>query len=132
MTRILVLCAGLLVLTGCGGEVGLAVLAASTATFIHTDKTPVDYAVGHYRDEDCSILYAAYEEQYCKPLQTVEVDPIAEFARTHHCYRTLGGVSCYDQPELSASTQTRVNFANTPAPSHSVAQNTARQPDAGL
>ena len=52
MTRILVICAGLLGLTACGGEVGLAMLAASTASFIHTDKTMVDHAVSYSTDRD--------------------------------------------------------------------------------
>ncbi len=44
MIHVLVICAGLLGLNACGGDVGLAMLAASTASFIHTDKTVVDHA----------------------------------------------------------------------------------------
>ena len=52
MTRVFVICASLLGLSACGGDVGLAMLAASTATFIHTDKTVIDHAVGLSTDRE--------------------------------------------------------------------------------
>ncbi len=30
-----------------------------------------------------------------------------------YCYRTLGGVSCYDRPDYTASSQTRIVFGDT-------------------
>ena len=30
-----------------------------------------------------------------------------------YCYRTLGGVSCYDRPDYTASRQTRIIFGDT-------------------
>ena len=113
MTRILVICAGLLGLSACGGEVGLAMLAASTASFIHTDKTVVDHAVSYSTDRDCSILYMANDENYCKPTEPIEPGQVAYMSSVLYCYRTLGGVSCYDRPDYTASSQTRVVFGDT-------------------
>ncbi len=113
MTRILVICASLLGLTACGGEVGLAMLAASTASFIHTDKTTVDLAVSYSTDRDCSILYMAKDENYCKPPVPVEPGQVAYMSQAFYCYRTLGGVTCYDRPDYMASSQTRIIFGDT-------------------
>ena len=113
MTRILVICASLLGLSACGGEVGLAMLAASTATFIHTDKTTVDLVVSYSTDRDCSILYLAKDENYCKPPVPVEPGQVAYMSQALYCYRTLGGVACYDRPDYTASSQTRIVFGDT-------------------
>ncbi len=113
MTRILVLCAGLLGLSACGGDIGLAMLAASTASFIHTDKTTVDLAVSYSTDRDCSILYLANDENYCKPAVPIEPGQVAYMSQALYCYRTLGGVNCYDRPDYTASSQTRIIFGNT-------------------
>ncbi len=116
MTRVFVICGGLLGLLGlnaCGGEVGLMVVGASMATLIHTDKTIVDHAVGRSTDQDCSVLYLARDEDYCKPLIPIEPSQVAYMASTLYCYRTLGGVSCYDRPDYSASSQTRIVFGDT-------------------
>ena len=116
MTRILVICASLLGLSACGGEVGLAMFAASTASFIHTDKTMVDHAVSYSTDRDCSILYMANDENYCKPAVPIEPGQVAYMAQALYCYRTLGGVTCYDRPDYTASSQTRINFGDTLIP----------------
>ncbi len=116
MTRVLFVCASLLGLTGCGSDAGLALFAASTATFIHTDRTVYDHAVSYSTDRDCSILYLANDEAYCKPAEPIENDQIAFMSSALYCYRTLGGVSCYDRPDYTASSQTRINFGNTLIP----------------
>ncbi len=113
MTRVFVICASLLGLSACGGDVGLAMLAASTATFIHTDKTVMDHAVGLSTDRDCSILYLARDQDYCKPQVPIEPGQVAYMSQALYCYRTLGGVSCYDRPDYTASSQTRIVFGDT-------------------
>ena len=116
MTRVFVICGGLLGLLGlnaCGGEVGLAMMGASLATLIHTDKTVVDHAVGYSTDRDCSVLYLARDEDYCKPLEPIEPSQVAYMSAALYCYRTLGGVSCYDRPDYTASSQTRIVFGDT-------------------
>jgi hypothetical protein len=112
MTRVFVICASLLGLSACGGEAGLMLLGASTATLIHTDKTVVDHAVGFSTDRDCSVLYLA-QGNYCKPLEPIEPGQIAYMSSALYCYRTLGGVSCYDRPDYTASSQTRIVFGDT-------------------
>ena len=113
MTRVFVICASLLGLSACGGDVGLAMLAASTATFIHTDKTVMDHAVGLSTDRDCSVLYLARDQDYCKPQVPIEPGQVAYMSQALYCYRTLGGVSCYDRPDYTASSQTRIVFGDT-------------------
>ncbi len=113
MTRVFVICASLLGLSACGGDVGLAMLAASTATLIHTDKTVMDHAVGLSIDRDCSILYLAQDQDYCKPQVPIEPGQVAYMSQALYCYRTLGGVSCYDRPDYTASSQTRLVFGDT-------------------
>jgi hypothetical protein len=113
MTRVFGICAGLLGLSACGGEVGLAMMGASMASFIHTDKTVVDQAVGLSTDRDCSVLYLAQDETYCKPPDPIEPGQVAYMSQSLYCYRTLGGVSCYDRPDYTASSQTRIVFGDT-------------------
>ncbi len=113
MTRVFVICASLLGLTACGGETGLAMMAISTASFIHTDKTVVDHAVSLSTERDCSVLYLAKDENYCKPSVPIEPDQVAYMSSALYCYRTLGGVSCYDRPDYTASSQTRIVFGDT-------------------
>ena len=113
MTRVFVICASLLGLSACGGEAGLYLIGASVASFIHTDKTVVDHAVGLSTDRDCSVLYLAQDQNYCKPPVPIEPGQVAAMAASMYCYRTLGGVSCYDRPDYTASSQTRIVFGDT-------------------
>ena len=113
MTRFLYMIGLLLTLSACGGVVGTTLIVLSTATLIHTDKTVADHAVSFYTKEDCSVLYAADDEPYCQPYGSPEKEQIAFMNSTLYCYRTLGGVSCYDRPDYTASNETRVNFGNT-------------------
>ena len=113
MTRFLYMIGLLLTLSACGGTLGMTVIALSTATLIHTDKTVADLAVSWYTKEDCSLLYAAEDEPYCQPYEPLEKDQVAFMNSTLYCYRTLGGVSCYDRPDYTASNETRIDFGNT-------------------
>ncbi len=112
MTRIVLLCTALLGLSACGTP-GALLVGASMATLIHTDKTVGDHVVSWATDKDCSLLYAADDKDYCQPLESPEKEQVAFMNSTLYCYRTLGGVSCYDRPDYTASSQTRINFGNT-------------------
>ena len=112
MTRILLLCTALLGLSACGIP-GTVVIGASLASFIHTDKTVGDHVASWATDKDCSLLYAADDKDYCQPLESPEKGQVAFMNSTLYCYRTLGGVSCYDRPDYTASSLTRINFGNT-------------------
>lgn len=113
MIRILVICAGLLGLSACGGEPGLMLMGGSLASLTYTKKTLIDHAVSNYTEEDCSILHTANNEPYCQPPGLTEREKVAYMASTMYCYRTLGGVNCYDRPDYMASSQTRVVFSDT-------------------
>jgi hypothetical protein len=131
MTRVFVICASLLGLSACGGEAGLILAGASIASFIHTDKTVVDHVVGYSTARDCSVLYLSEDENYCKPQVPVEPGQVAAMSATMYCYRTLGGVSCYDRPDYTASGQTRIVFGDTlvaPLASAPVASNSELMP----
>lgn len=86
---------------------------ASLVSFVHTDKTLGDHMATWAFDSDCSILYTANGEPYCQKLATEEERRAAEAeaaalqAQTH-CYRTLGSITCYREPDTMASSQARV------------------------
>lgn len=91
-----------------------AVLAgASLVSFVHTDKTVSDHMATWAFDSDCSLLHTANDESYCIPFETeeqrraAEAEAAARRAQTY-CYRTLGGISCYREPDDMASSQARV------------------------
>ena len=113
MTRILVICASLLGLSACGGDMGLIMLGGSMASLTYTKKTLVDHAVSNYTELNCSILHTARNEKYCQAPEITEREKVAYMASMLYCYRTLGGVSCYDRPDYVASSQTRVIFNDT-------------------
>lgn len=62
-----------------------------TASVVTTDKTLTDHAVSYFSGKDCYTVRKETGRSYCKE---DERNP----APTLHCYRNLGGVSCYDEP----------------------------------
>ena len=114
MTRLPLLLVALLGLSACS-PTGTAVLAgAGLVSLIYTDKTLTDHAMSQAFDEDCSVLHVEGNEPYCQkpPPEGDRKNRMASLAASLYCYRTLGGVSCYDRPDYMASNQTRVNFAH--------------------
>ncbi len=93
MTRILVICASLLGLSACGGEVGMMLVGGSMASLTYSKKTLVDHAVSNYTELNCSILHTARNEEYCQTPEISEREKVAYMASMLYCYRTLGGVS---------------------------------------
>lgn len=86
---------------------------ASLVSFVHTDKTVGDHVATWALDQDCSTLTLANGEGYCRDFVTEEERAAAEAqARAAQaatfCYRTLGEITCYRQPDPLASTATRV------------------------
>jgi len=86
---------------------------ASLVTFVHSDKTIGDHVATWAFDQDCSTLSLANGEGYCRDhvsdeeLAAADAQAEAELAATY-CYRTLGAISCYRQPDPAASSATRV------------------------
>jgi hypothetical protein len=113
MTRTAVLFATLLALAGCSGP-GVLLAGASLATLIHTDKMPADHLAGYVTEKDCSVLHTVAKEPYCQNAEPDGHERLAAMSARLYCYRTLGGVSCYDRPDYSASSQTRLDYAYRP------------------
>lgn len=91
-----------------------AVLAgASLVTFVHTDKTIGDHMATWAFDKNCSTLSLANGEKYCREhvteeeLKAAEAEAEARLAGTY-CYRTLGTINCFRQPDTMASSAARV------------------------
>jgi hypothetical protein len=90
------------------------IAGASLVSFVHTDKTLGDHVVTWAFDKDCSTLTLANGEGYCHEFVTDEDRAAAEAeAKTAldgtYCYRTLGEISCYRQPDPMASSAARVH-----------------------
>ena len=86
---------------------------ASLVTFVHSDKTIGDHVATWAFDKDCSTLSLANGEDYCRDFVTEEELADAEAAaraeqNATFCYRTLGAVDCYRQPDAMASSAARV------------------------
>lgn len=87
----------LLTLTGCGS----LFLVEGTSAVI-SGKTVSDHAVSILSGKDCSGTRTQRGQTYC-----VE-DELVINQSSLYCYRTLGGVTCYDQPDQRRSADQRV------------------------
>lgn len=91
-----------LLVSGCSGTVFLATAAVTATTFATTEKLPTDYVASWITGEDCSSLEAERTGQYCRSEAEVAADDTAnrpEVAMPVYCYRTIGEVTCYGEPE---------------------------------
>jgi len=100
-------------LAGCDPASQAVLAGASLVTFVHTDKTFGDHFSTWAFDKDCSMLSLANGEQYCsefvteEEIQAAEAEAAAQLAATY-CYRTLGSINCFQQPDEMASSYARV------------------------
>lgn len=106
MLRLTALGACLFGLTACEPSTQVMLSGASLVSLAHTDKTLGDHFNTWAFDKDCSIVQFANGEEYCQEHED-ETAQIPEEPDLH-CYRTLGGVSCYREADNSASAQTKV------------------------
>jgi len=60
-------------------------------TIMATDKTLLDHVVSFTSGKNCSTVRKELGMYYCE-----EDEPVGQ--RKVYCYRTLGGVSCYEKP----------------------------------
>lgn len=109
MTRAALLLACMCLLSGCDG-LAIAFVGANMATVIHADKTIPDIALSSQRQKNCSLLHAARNEPYCQDPPPDQTEVLAELAGNRYCYRTLGGIDCYERPDFLASGLTQVDF----------------------
>ena len=85
-------------------------MIATGATFvsvIQSEETMTDKALSWALDKNCSIFQIARGEQYCQK----SGPDIPE----QYCYRTLGSITCYAEPDPQASPEVAV-FAKPPEP----------------
>ncbi len=119
MTRSPLLLIAFLGLAACSPASTAFLTGASLVSLAYTDKTIGDQAASFAYKQDCSILNLADNEPYCQVLvpEDAQNQAIATLAASLYCYRTLGGISCYDRPDYMASNQTRLDYAygNLPA-----------------
>lgn len=60
-----------------------------------TDRTVVDEVYSFVTDRDCSTIRAMNGDYYCR-----EHLPTNKVVETRlYCYRSLGSITCYDQPQ---------------------------------
>lgn len=111
MPRLVLIVLFALALQGCAAA-AVTFAGANVVSLMQSDKTAVDHGVSLIVDQDCSVLYAAEQEAYCRPLPASgPADEVAALAERLYCYKTRGGVSCYDRPDFGASAETRINYA---------------------
>lgn len=68
--------------------------AFDAITVISTDKTLGDHLVSYVSKKDCSTVRQELGLSYC-----VEDQPTVDKLAKQHCYRELGRVTCYSQPD---------------------------------
>ncbi len=98
-----------LLATACGGDSLVASTVASTVV------GTVDEAVSRHTDQECSVMNLIDGDGYCRS-RTVPSGraPV-------HCFRTLGGVDCYEQRDPYGLAETgqvrpRTPLASSPVP----------------
>lgn len=134
MTRLPLLLVAFLGLAACTPATTAAVAGASLVSLVYTDKTLGDQAASMALQEDCSILNFTDNKPYCQKPPSVDDQNsgMAALAASLYCYRTLGGISCYERPDYMASNQTRLNFAYGYLPSASPRGRSVEAPLASL
>lgn len=95
----------LMVLTACG-TASFFVLSSSVANFIQTDKLPTDYVAEWASGKECRTLVAMKDGG---PLCRKSFDPPKVYEKPIYCYRTLGRITCYDEPDPYGTSTQRVH-----------------------
>lgn len=99
MRAVLLLIAGL-ALTGCE-----SILLLEGGAMMGTEKTFSDHVLSWTSNKDCSTYRTLTGRTYCKE------DDIQPKPKVH-CYRTLGEITCYAQPERSGRSEVGQNDHN--------------------
>lgn len=93
-----------LLLTGCDISTGFLVGSATIGTIISEDKLPTDYVAEWATGMDCNTIRRTRDKG---PLCRAPKEELIE--RPRYCYRELGGVTCYRNPNPHASSSVTVN-----------------------
>ena len=91
--RIPALAAALLTV-GCGNPTSFYVLSAATASFVNSDKLPTDHLAEAITGLDCSTVRMINDQgPLCRREEPIVIEPPL------YCYRTLGSIDCYREPD---------------------------------
>jgi len=104
------LCLGLaLILQGCAGVPAVATYATVEGMALnHTDKIATDHFISAITGQDCNLLTYKETGKYCRSAAEIAAER-ARFANIDygHCYRTRGLVTCFVEPEVAPTGETR-------------------------
>ncbi len=94
-----------LLLAGCFGVGAPAAIAGGAAsTVIAEDKLPTDFLAEAVTGQDCNyIRHLDDKGPYCRPRERRVIE------RPLYCYRTLGGIDCYEERNPYGVHQRTVN-----------------------
>ena len=78
-------------LSACGAIPGFAQIEGMTT--VATEKPLSDHFVSFFSGKNCSVVRREKGQTYC------EEDELRSAAPKVYCYRSIGGVNCYDRPD---------------------------------
>ncbi len=109
MLTVAILALGL-ALGACAGMPAIATYAAVEGMALnHTDKTATDHFISTITGQDCNFLTYKATGKYCRSAAEIAAER-ARLARdvSGYCYRVRGAVTCFTEPDPTASGETRV------------------------
>ena len=83
----------MLLAAACGTTGSFYLLTAQLASFIQTDKLPLDYLAEIASGKECRSLVAMRDGG---PLCRDTFDPVI-YEKPIYCYRTIGAITCYSK-----------------------------------
>jgi hypothetical protein len=101
----------ILALTACQITTGAAVYGLVEGSSLNqTGKTASDHLASLVTGQDCNILRYQQTGKYClSSAELAQMDAAERRDNAGYCYRTIGEVWCYNQPDPTASPETRVH-----------------------
>lgn len=80
------------------------------ASLNQTGKTASDHLISTITGEDCNLVRYQKTGKYClTSAELAQIDAANKRDNAGYCYRHLAQVVCYDQPDPTASPETRVH-----------------------
>lgn len=101
----------LLLLGGCEITTAGAVYGLVEGSSLNqTGKTASDHLISTITGQDCNLLRYQQTGKYClSSAELAEMQAAERRDNAGYCYRTLALVTCYDQPDPTASSEVRVH-----------------------
>jgi len=115
MRRILASCLVAFALAACDPGSQALFLTANIASYVQTDKTLVDHGVSYAKDEDCSTLTWSEGDGYCQREEASEDIAMEPAAAGPFCYRSIGAIVCYSEPDPNADADLLVTPPGPPS-----------------